>query len=1521
MVVSHWLDSVRRVVLRSRVGDLLRRTDPVRRRSSGRSLDCSKTTSQHVERLEERALLTPTVTLTASDPDASEAGPDSGTFSVMRMDELTGDLVVNYSLGGAATNGGDFQQISGYVTILDGNKSASIVIIPIQDANTAEGSETVTLSLAEGKGYNIDKMSNGGTVTITDGAGSVPTVTITADDADASESGSNSGAFTISLSSYPTTTMTVNLSISGSATNKVDYAEVMETVSFSPTSKSATITISPVQDANNSEGPETVVLSIADPTNKGEYTYESKNNSATVMIADEVVAQVRPEVGNLHLVSDTEIPADLITTDLRVAGSVTHADGPVAYLPLQYDLNGDGFADGSGSTDPLGNFMVNLANFNVSAGAVNLSVRAGEYGSMPMNTAYGSWSTFSFAYTVPLPAVSGLALANDTGTPDDMVTADARVTGNLVLSNLSVAHLPLQFDLNGDGIADGSAQTDINGHFAIDLNNSNLTAGIQTISIRGGRNVNGPMSVQYGDWSEFTFTYAPVPQPRPEVEDLHLVSDTEIANDLVTSDLQVSGSVTHVDGSIASLPVQYDLNGDGIAEGTAYTNQVGEFTIDLANSHPSPGSVVLRVRAGESVGVPISTQYGSWATFTFTYAVALPIVSDLSLVADTGTPEDLITTDARVSGLLTVAEMSAAYLPVQYDLDEDGVIDGATQTDVMGQFTIDLRDSNLAGGDYTISVRGGRSLNGSVNPTYGAWSDFTFTYIAPVFALPVVGSLGLVNDTGTPGDLITTDPRISGSLSVTDASAALLPVQYDSDGDGIFEGVTQTGISGQFTITLTGPSLAAGSKTVAVRGGRYVNGQSEPQFCAAADFSFTYVLPTTPPPEDPPNPPVDPAVVEIEAAIQAIQATYVAAQQQAESEYTAAIAAAEAAYTDAMELSDAAYDDRIEEIVGALDIELEESEDEQGATKAAAEAAYFADRAAVLNEYNQAKLDAEAAYDARQAAADLVYAADLQAANDAYDLAGEAIEDTLDAEEAAAAAVRAGDLAAAHLALNNALAGAGAARDSAKAVNQAARTASLVDGQDQLTLDTAQFPSSWTYDVSLVQNDPAVVAAMNSANDSFELALGTADQAYETAVDSAEDDYQSAITAAGGDWESAWATAELARLNARAAAATVYQTAVTTATSIYQTRVASATTIRNAAKQAAADVYDTSEAGVRATRNGTLDDAWDDYTQAMTAAQSLLDSGLAADQILYNGRMVTIRTAWNTAVTGAAGVFNTSMNKAADDYQTDKASHVDSIYDNPIGLAWSTLQTLINGISSAISSVAYGTQYAVQQAAIEAAQLAFSLGLGTQEDVWQAKKDLAVWEAAEQLAYITSQKPLQIAYVQQERAAAKTLAIATAADAFVLASQQLSATETLGKAKIDANSTYEQGIAGVERDQLVARVTKTAAYAISALNAALTLDQARVAAEWTYAIAVAGFQETYDKAVNVAEQTYALAEQAAAVVRSKAMVDAEVSQVKANAVADLAAVKASTAANTAFTRAAAAAAVAYVETAATAATI
>ena len=65
----------------------------------------------------------PTVTLSATDPNAAEEGQDTGTFTVSR-NQTSGNLVVYYSVGGTAAAGDYEETLSGSVTIPDGQASA-----------------------------------------------------------------------------------------------------------------------------------------------------------------------------------------------------------------------------------------------------------------------------------------------------------------------------------------------------------------------------------------------------------------------------------------------------------------------------------------------------------------------------------------------------------------------------------------------------------------------------------------------------------------------------------------------------------------------------------------------------------------------------------------------------------------------------------------------------------------------------------------------------------------------------------------------------------------------------------------------------------------------------------------------------------------------------------------------------------------------------------------------------------------------------------------------------------------------------------------------------------------------------------------------------------------------------------------------------------------------------------------------------------------------------------------------------
>src|SRR5439155_15334459 len=90
----------------------------------------------------------PVVTVVASDPDASEIGPDTGTFTVSRTGPTNTELNVFYRVGGTAKPGVDYKALSGHVTIPAGTSSTDITVTPIPDVDTTvETNETVEVRL------------------------------------------------------------------------------------------------------------------------------------------------------------------------------------------------------------------------------------------------------------------------------------------------------------------------------------------------------------------------------------------------------------------------------------------------------------------------------------------------------------------------------------------------------------------------------------------------------------------------------------------------------------------------------------------------------------------------------------------------------------------------------------------------------------------------------------------------------------------------------------------------------------------------------------------------------------------------------------------------------------------------------------------------------------------------------------------------------------------------------------------------------------------------------------------------------------------------------------------------------------------------------------------------------------------------------------------------------------------------------------------------------------------------------
>ena len=176
----------------------------------------------------------------------------------------------------------------------DGNAIAlSATGLPAWLTFTDHGDGTGTLSGTAPAGtvgtFNITLIANDGQTSAQRTLGlavnnpTLPVVTLEATDAAASETGPDPGVFTITRTGGDMmSSLTVSYSVSGTATSGTDYIAPGRTVTFSPFNTTATITITPVDDANYEAPQETVELSVVPGSG---YTVGSPS-SGTVVIAD-----------------------------------------------------------------------------------------------------------------------------------------------------------------------------------------------------------------------------------------------------------------------------------------------------------------------------------------------------------------------------------------------------------------------------------------------------------------------------------------------------------------------------------------------------------------------------------------------------------------------------------------------------------------------------------------------------------------------------------------------------------------------------------------------------------------------------------------------------------------------------------------------------------------------------------------------------------------------------------------------------------------------------------------------------------------------------------------------------------------------------------------------------------------------------------------------------------------------------------------------------------------------------------
>jgi hypothetical protein len=209
----------------------------------------------------------PTVTVVASEPNTTEGGARPGTFTINRDGGTTDPLTVNYSLGGTAANGRDYQELSGSLTIPIGAASANVTVRPIDDT-TVKGNRTVVLAVSTNPGYSAGSPNNA-TVTIADNdqppPPETPTVSLIESDLVASERGTDTATLTVRRTGSQAAALTVRCTLGGTAINGVDYQSMAGSVTIPAGAASANIVVRPINDSQV-EVPELVTVTLTPNT-------------------------------------------------------------------------------------------------------------------------------------------------------------------------------------------------------------------------------------------------------------------------------------------------------------------------------------------------------------------------------------------------------------------------------------------------------------------------------------------------------------------------------------------------------------------------------------------------------------------------------------------------------------------------------------------------------------------------------------------------------------------------------------------------------------------------------------------------------------------------------------------------------------------------------------------------------------------------------------------------------------------------------------------------------------------------------------------------------------------------------------------------------------------------------------------------------------------------------------------------------------------------------------------------------
>lgn len=216
--------------------------------------------------------------------DAIE-GSTQGVFRFTLTKPLPKPVSLRYSIGGTATNGIDYNTLSGAITIAAGQQSINFQVTALADALVE--TDNLILTLSESPDYILAGTGSGSsnptaTIQIFDLAAvnAVPNVSVNVV-ANALEP-DVVGAFQLTLSAPRASDTVVAIQIGGTASRNVDYVSVASLVIIPANTLTALVAIQPIDDTRK-EGNETITLLVKPGDG---YATSSTNGYTTMTLID-----------------------------------------------------------------------------------------------------------------------------------------------------------------------------------------------------------------------------------------------------------------------------------------------------------------------------------------------------------------------------------------------------------------------------------------------------------------------------------------------------------------------------------------------------------------------------------------------------------------------------------------------------------------------------------------------------------------------------------------------------------------------------------------------------------------------------------------------------------------------------------------------------------------------------------------------------------------------------------------------------------------------------------------------------------------------------------------------------------------------------------------------------------------------------------------------------------------------------------------------------------------------------------